>query len=225
MGLAEYQEKFTRLVVNHIDGRPSPHKLCMVLAVLDLARSGSLTQNEIRYAPPLLERYLRLFQAVRGSRDHPNAYFPFFHLSGSLRGGATSFWHLKAQQGRETVLATIRTVRSGRDITDNIAYATLDPALFLLLQNEDSIEALAHTVAQYWLQRGFDELLKVAEYTRLSSVYERKLREGVLGATEPRPPGYVRDPAFRRLVTEIYDYRCAATGLRVLLSTGEAMVG
>jgi putative restriction endonuclease len=43
-------------------------------------------------------------------------------------------------------------------------------------------------------------------------------------ASEAIPPAYVRDPAFRRLVTELYDYRCAATGVRVLLPTGEAMV-
>mgnify|MGYP002144019946 FL=1 len=34
----------------------------------------------------------------------------------------------------------------------------------------------------------------------------------------------MRDPAFRRVVTEAYDWRCAATGLRVLLPTGESMV-
>lgn len=34
----------------------------------------------------------------------------------------------------------------------------------------------------------------------------------------------MRDPAFRRVVTQVYDYRCAATGVRILLPTGEAMV-
>ena len=37
-------------------------------------------------------------------------------------------------------------------------------------------------------------------------------------------PSYVRDPAFRRVVTEIYDFRCAATGLRLVLPDGAAMV-
>lgn len=45
-----------------------------------------------------------------------------------------------------------------------------------------------------------------------------------MGDAEAPPPAYIRDPAFRRVVTELYDYRCAATGLRVVLSGGEAMV-
>ncbi len=63
--LTEYQEKFKRLVVNKTGGRASPHKICMLLAVLDLARSGALSGNEIHFAPPLLERYNRLFAAIK----------------------------------------------------------------------------------------------------------------------------------------------------------------
>jgi hypothetical protein len=38
------------------------------------------------------------------------------------------------------------------------------------------------------------------------------------------PPSFIRDPAFRRVVIEVYDYRCAATGLRLVLPDGTAMV-
>lgn len=55
--------------------------------------------------------------------------------------------------------------------------------------------------------------------------YEYRLRQALpLVAKEGPAPACVRDPAFRRVVTEVYDYRCAATGVRILLSTGEAMV-
>jgi putative restriction endonuclease len=46
----------------------------------------------------------------------------------------------------------------------------------------------------------------------------------VAGVSEAAAPLYVRDPAFRRVVTELYDYRCAATGLRVILPARDAMV-
>ena len=94
MTLQTYVDRFSRLVVNVRHGRASPHKICMLLAVLDLARAGDLVQNRIDYAPPLLDRYQRFFNAVRAPGDHPNPYFPFFHLSGKLRGGGESFWHL-----------------------------------------------------------------------------------------------------------------------------------
>jgi putative restriction endonuclease len=72
----------------------------MLLAVFDLARAGALPDNRILYAPPLLERFRRFFEAVRAPGDHPNPYFPFFHLAGDLRGGEASFWHLVPQPRR-----------------------------------------------------------------------------------------------------------------------------
>lgn len=62
--------------------------------------------------------------------------------------------------------------------------------------------------------------------TRQINHYERVLRTSnspALIAAEAAP-SYVRDPAFRRVVTEIYDFRCAATGLRLVLPDGAAMV-
>jgi putative restriction endonuclease len=225
VGLTEYQLKITRLVVNRSGGRTSPHKICMLLAVLDLARAGALKENRILFAPPLLERYNALFTAVRAPGDHPNPYFPFFHLASRLRSGDASFWHLSPLPGREAVLAAMSTARSTTDITATIAFAHLDQELFELLQDPSSLEALAETVATHWLDRGLEELRVIAALSSQSSLYERRLRSGDTPAvTEQSPPEYVRSPAFRRFVTEVYDYRCAATGVRILLPTGEAMV-
>ncbi len=93
MPLPTYTAKLRRLSVNTAHGRASPHKICMLLAVFDLARAGALPDNRILYAPPLLERFRRFFEAVRAPGDHPNPYFPFFHPAGDLRGGEASFWH------------------------------------------------------------------------------------------------------------------------------------
>ncbi|MDB5958052.1 HNH endonuclease [Ramlibacter sp.] len=197
----------------------------MLLAVLDLARAGALNENRIYFAPPLLERYNAFFAAVQAPGDHANPYFPFFHLAGRLRGGGTSFWHLQALPGREAILQAMSTARSTGDIVANVAFAELDSELFDLLQQPCNVEALAETISTHWLDRGLQDLRVVAAVSSESSVYERKLRSGeALSIKEPSPPEYVRSPAFRRLVTEVYDYRCAATGSRILLSTGEAMV-
>jgi hypothetical protein len=45
MDLEEFATAFTKLRVN----KNSPHKPCMLLAVLDLAEAGALANNEIRY--------------------------------------------------------------------------------------------------------------------------------------------------------------------------------
>jgi putative restriction endonuclease len=196
----------------------------MLLAVFDLARSGTLTENRIEYSPALLERYAKYFGAVRTSSDHPNPYFPFFHLKGKLANSEPSFWHLVAIPGREAILDRMTTVSGSRDITENVSHVELDPELFQLLGNPLELEGLADTLATYWFDRGLQDLNSVVAQGKLISRYEHRLREvGGRSASEPNPPDYVRSPAFRRVVTEIYDYRCAATGLRLLLN-GIAMV-
>ena len=147
MPLSTYIDKLRRLSVNTAHGRASPHKICMLLAVFDLARAGGLTENRILYAPPLLERFRRFFEAVRAPGDHPNPYFPFFHLAGDLRGGEASFWHLEPLPGREAVLAAMSTARSHGDITQNIACATLDSDFYALLQDPASVDALTDMLA------------------------------------------------------------------------------
>jgi putative restriction endonuclease len=220
MSLAGYKKKLTLLKIN----RTSPHKICMLLSVLDLARSGSLLENRIEYSPSLLERYARYFSAVRASGDHPNPYFPFFHLKGRLTNKDPSFWHLVAVPGREAILDGMATVSGSRDIVENISHAELDPELFQLLGNSQALEELADTLANYWFDRGLQDLNSVVAQGKLISKYERRLRElGASSTSEPDLPDFVRSPAFRRIVTEIYDYRCAATGLRLLLN-GVAMV-
>jgi putative restriction endonuclease len=223
MSLDTYLDKFNRLVVNVKDRHESPHKPCMLLALLDMARAGALTENRVAYDPQLLERYRSFFDAARGPEDHPNPYFPFFHLSGRLRGGAVSFWHLEPLPGREQVLAAMSTARSSTDITSNVAYAWLDPELHQLLQVPTAVDALEAALVKRWFNREVADLHAVVERSSQISRYEHDLRQGLV-ATERPAPAYVRNPAFRRVVAQSYDYRCAATGVRILLPTGEAMV-
>jgi putative restriction endonuclease len=224
--LDDYCRRLTQLRVNVKDGLESPHKVCMLLAILDLALAGRLRENRIEYAPPLLERYRHFFDAVRSETDQPNPYLPFFHLQGQLRGRQPSFWRLCPRPGRESVAAALKTVRSGAQIIENFSHVVLDEDLFRLLQTAENVRILSAALSNYWFDRGLGDLKDIVERTARISSYEYRLRTNQLptGAGESPPPAYVRDPAFRRVVTEAYDYRCAATGLRVVLPTGEAMV-
>ncbi|MBP6655120.1 MAG: HNH endonuclease, partial [Propionivibrio sp.] len=105
-------------------------------------------------------------------------------------------------------------------------HARLDTELFELLQDERAVDALSAVLAETWFDRGLRDLDAVVGRTRQINHYERVLRTSnspALIAAEAAP-SYVRDPAFRRVVTEIYDFRCAATGLRLVLPDGAAMV-
>lgn len=220
MSIQEYAERFKRMRVS------GPHKVCMLLAVLDLARAGLLRQNRIVYGPALLERYSGFFQAVRLPNQHPNPNLPFFHLRSALTDGQSSFWHLAPVLGREPAVSAMTTAPSPTATLNDIAFATLDEELFDLLQAQESIDALGDALARHWFQQGLGDLDAAVGAATQISRYERVLRDGPpLTPAVPLPPRAVRDPAFRRVVLESYDYRCAATGLRVVLNDNtEAMV-
>jgi putative restriction endonuclease len=221
MSLDKYLSAFHTLKVNRRGEYFSPHKPCMLLSVTELAVAGKLERNRIDFAPPLLERYIALFNAVRGPRDHPNPYFPFFHLQGDR------FWHLKPKRGRAVHLAALSTARSARDIIANVAYAYLDRELHNFLLDPDARNQLRSALLS-WFPVDSDGIRQHLRAHEESNVYESLLRERLVEKNAAHPPvqydSQVRSTAFRRVVTEAYDYRCAASGWRIILPDDTVMV-
>ena len=65
MTIHTYIERCQKLKVNKRGGHESPHKPCMLLAVVGMAEAGLFEQNCILFTPPLLDRYLEIFKAVK----------------------------------------------------------------------------------------------------------------------------------------------------------------
>lgn len=216
--LERYAERFRRLNVNRGGGRPSPHKPCMLLAIIDLIDDNGAPENRFYYAPPLLERYHRFFDAVKGPSDHPNPHFPFFHLKGD------GFWHLHALPGRREALNALTSARAPRQVRENIACASLGTALFELLTEPNARQALSEVIVSHWFDREADELRSMVSAGQEINRYAQNLRKLRSPGEVRELPEYVRDPAFRRVVLEAYDYRCAATGTRIILPDESVMV-
>ena len=62
--LNNYLAAFRTLHVNRVGGRASPHKPCMLLAVLGLAESGHLERNEIRFEPNITGTFTRVMVSI-----------------------------------------------------------------------------------------------------------------------------------------------------------------
>lgn len=207
--LESYALQFSKLKVARRGGHTSPHKPCMLLAVIDLAEAGDLESNRIRYEPALLDRYSEYFAAVRTETDHPNSYFPFFHLKGE------PFWHLVAIDGREPFLAALKSARRHRDVQENVDHVRLDDALHQLLQQSKPRQRLRDVLIARWFPGRDAGVRTVIGRRAPENDAERAIRTGEeIAPTVDRP---VRDSAFRRVVLEVYDYRCAATGMRLLV--------
>jgi len=216
--IKDYIHAFSTLNVNRASGRISPHKPVMLLSVLALAEAGLLKENKIYYNQHLLDIFKSFFETVAQPGDACNPYFPFFHLK------SDKFWHLKPITGREAVVEALGTVRSPSQITDNFEYAYLDDDLFSLISSSDR-EILRQTLIDCWFASSQETLRTVEEEEKQIAACESEILQKTK-TVDPATPysSKVRDAAFSRVVREAYDYRCAASGWRVILPDGAVMV-
>ncbi|QXO19036.1 HNH endonuclease [Vibrio ostreae] len=112
-----YADKFRTLNMNIAGGKKSPHKVCMLLAVMDLIQVGHIASNKIELNQPLKDRFTEHFNSFAQGKDKNTPENPFFHLR------SEGFWHLAYHAGYDET--TIRRYSSKA-----IAYAYLDDELF-----------------------------------------------------------------------------------------------
>jgi putative restriction endonuclease len=221
-----FERIFGSLRRNKKDGRYRPHKPTMLLAILDLAEAGHLRENRIEYAPPLIERYARYFDIVKEGDDQLNPHHPFFHLR------SEGFWHLKPREGSAQLVQNLKTATASQ-MRDHLEYASLNPELFYLLQIPERRNRLRSQLINRYFPEKREQLLAEEYFEKQVSAYENDLeRDAMLSPklslehalVREVPPEDVRSMAFARLVKEAYDYRCAASGLRLILDDGSSIV-
>lgn len=122
MALEYYLNKFRDLNTLRLQGHNKPHKVCMLLAVMDLIELGVISQNRIEFNQALKQRFTEHFQRLRAGDDKDSPDNPFYHLK------SEGFWHLQLQPGVE--LSAIKGFSKSK-----IAYAYLDEELFTLMQS------------------------------------------------------------------------------------------
>ena len=118
----DYIDKFSHLNMNSRKGRKSPHKVCLLLAVMDLIQAGKIHENQIPLDDVLRQRFSYYFDQLSQKGDSNKPELPFFHLR------SEGFWHLSYRDGY-----TEQTVE--RYSKKAISYATLDADLFRYMQS------------------------------------------------------------------------------------------
>lgn len=222
--LQKYVEQFKSLGGKNPRNPPKPHKPCLLLAVIDSAECGALKRNEIYYESSLLERFTLYFEAVRGPADGLTPHYPFFHLKND------KFWHLHPAVGRESYLTgtgdKVRHSHSG--IALNIKYASLDPELHTLLLDREARHELRKALVRRWFREKQEQVWNIIEQIHIANQYENALRYAVeqdkaLKVSDNENVREARSTAFRRVVMEAYDYRCAASGWRLVFPDGTSL--
>jgi hypothetical protein len=118
-----------------------PHKLVMLLAVLDRADRGLLQENRIVFDEALCEAFANYFQLVSTKKDWCQPGPPFFHLRSS------PFWLHKVRAGHESAYAALTTSGGGtKRILDHIEYAYFSDYAFATVQDKEGRHLLRQFV-------------------------------------------------------------------------------
>ena len=114
-----------------------PHKLVMLLSMLELVDRGLLHENKIYLSAPLIDIFEKIFDLVKRKNDLCQPGPPFFHLRSS------GFWFHKVRSGREKDYEKLTTTGGGLQmIEEHIEYAYLREDVFRLIQNPISRKEL-----------------------------------------------------------------------------------
>ena len=176
-----------------------PHKPVLLLAVIDLIESGVISDNKILMNKRLETRFKEIFEIVRKEDSKPTIQNPFYYMSGE------PFWKAKDSEGNDfyipghaSLCPSITSLRKG--------FAVLSEELFQVLKNPHQ----RHLIKNALISRYFP---KEAEVLKQKYCYPESSPESL----EVAEVGSVRSAAFAKIVKQVYDYRCAACGQRILV--------
>jgi putative restriction endonuclease len=201
----------------------APYKPALLLAVLEGVEEELISNNRIAITPELIAAFKAYCQLLSPGPEYAACPFqlPFFHLQSSR------FWHLHAQPGRELVLTSSRSVRSFGHLREVIAYASLDEALWELMQQPMTREEIRQALLTRYFPLTRHYFRPRAGQERLDDLGRQMLEEPAavynrVADAADETDVLVRRAVFGRQVLRAYQATCAVSGLQLLSTTGAA---
>ena len=182
MSLLHYERKFASLRMNaHRRGHSSPHKVAMLLAVIDLMEQGKIPENKIWFDEQLRDAFKTQFEKLASPGDRCTPHNPFFHLR------TEGFWHHHPKIGRQAACERLSRA-SPVHIANNIMYAYLDDELYEYLHYSLARELLRTALLRNLNKRDRYDILKdgkqqwsLLECEALVSDYFKMLHKALSG--------------------------------------------
>ena len=187
-----------------------PHKPVLLLSIIDLLDNGVINRNEVPLSEPLIKKFKQYFAVVRRQNDRPTIQNPFFFLSGD------KFWRLVPRPGDREIYheGSGSGAPSVTELRRRVAFGTFDAGIWQLLNDPLSRHQLREAIIARYFPDDREKLAAIAAAGH-SAEPAYMLRDEL-------PPG--RDGAFRKTILKIYECRCAACGMKVVLDQSISLV-
>lgn len=200
----------------------APHKPILLLAVIDGFEKGFLTEKEVPISPELLSSFHDYWKLLVNTSHVPNFSLPFFHLGSE----PSYFWKLKNRPGKIIPVTKSNSIKSFKSLCETVQSATLSDELFQALNNAEQRNELKQAILErYFSQRaqrivGYpipsDSIRNEILYDPAEN-YARKViqRFEQMNPIEREEELIIRSHIFKKAVLELYNHRCAISGLKI----------
>jgi len=203
----------------------APHKPLVLLSVLDLLAEGTIQSNLIEFDDDLVDLFNIYWSIVDPPSQRANIAFPLWHLQ------SEGFWHLLPTPGYEQRVEEGRAINSLGLLQKGVFGARLDEELFEQMRNESQRELLRAVLIETYFEPALGAKLAAQGVINQQAFrYGQELLQQVKAEKTIKEKGDsayevpARDQGFRRVVTRIYDHRCALCGIRMRTPEGHTVV-
>lgn len=182
-----------------------PHKPLLLLAVLDLIADGKASPDRVPWCAELRSRFRLYFDRVRKHNDQCTPENPFLYLRQET-------WWQPVRLSARGDHPLEGTPTAGDALAGTVFARITAPLAPWLVLPEDRLRLRDAIIARYFPQARdrLTTLFQEASIVRDAPMAPTATEDD----TEPLPG---RSSGFRRKTLEIYDYQCAACGLRIKL--------
>ncbi|MBA4155399.1 HNH endonuclease [Flavobacterium sp.] len=200
----------------------APHKPILLLSVLQLIRKGEITSNRIEITPELVLAFKSNWQALVTTLHTCNFALPFFHLK------SEPFWQLTFLSKGASSIKSMSTLNS---VKDNIAFAEIDQALFLLMVDEVTnvylekmlLEQYFPTITDRYveeapkLQYALEFEIKNQMVNDTKEEYQTKIQtlENQLTEEEFEEERFIRGGIFKKEIPRLYNHQCCISEMKI----------
>lgn len=230
--LAYYCQRLTELKTSKRLGPNAEYKPILILSVIDLITQGLIENNQITVSDKLINTFNENWDILSSGtyQGKDNLHLPFDHLQND------GCWYVKFKPDFVNALP-LKTVtkqqgpKSLNRLKEVVEYASLDPELFELLQDQNHRKELIDILMATWFsanQKDIQELIAINErFPKDDDEEESSIN--LLNQQQKQPKSYlrksvVRDGIFRKAVVHTYNYKCAFCGMKVTMSIKQNIV-
>ena len=199
----------------------APHKPILLLSIIELIKKQEITNSRIFITPKLVLTFRDLWKKLVDTGHIENFALPFFHLR------SEPFWYLVAKPEGKISMTKSKSIKSFKNLKDNVAFAEIDKALFQILLDPIGNNVIKNALLDKYFSGSYDYLSEYNNAEESQIEYEiqnaksKEYRDQLLSLKanlreeQFEEEIFIRSGLFKSTIPKIYDNTCCISGLKI----------